>query len=180
MLQSAVFSLSLLPLPLVLTWGGCLWPGQHLEGASRKASPHLSWRRVKTGFACPPCSVSVGSYYHGNQPKSLPDSKRFPFLSFGVTCGLSSLGLASSEAAGYFCILLPSWCLVSRTAFMTSALLPMVASLGLLEGPHRLLSQLMVFVITVIGCPCSHSLSLCPKGRNSGASCRPHTCLGFA
>lgn len=152
--------------------------GSTLRGPLKKASPHLSWRRVATVFACPPCSVSEGSYCHGNQPE-IP--ARFQAVSFSVIWGhfwpqLPGFG----QFRGSGLPLYPAASLVSRTAFMTSALLPMVASLGLLEGPHRLLSQLMVFVITVIGCPCSHSLSPCPKGRNSGASCRPHTCRGFA
>lgn len=134
--------------------------------------------------------LSLGGvpYCHGSRQKSLLDSKPFPFLSSGGNFwgNLSSLGLASPETEGYLCILLPSWsseqgCFYDQLLPMLS-LLSMPAFIGLLwkEGPHRLLSQLMVFVIAVIRCPCSHALPLCPKGRNSGARCRPLTCHGSA
>lgn len=160
LLPPVAFSLPLLPLPLVLTFG----------------------------FACLPCSVSVGfpiAMAVGRNPCWIPSP--FLFCPVGVTSGdnLSSLGLASPETEGYLCILLPSWsseqgCFYDQ--LLPMSLLPMPAFIGLLwkEGPHRLLSQLMVFVITIIRCPCSHSLPLCPKGRNSGARCRPPTCHGSA
>lgn len=112
--------------------------------------------------------------------KSLPDSKRFPFLSFGGYLWPQLPRFGQFRDSGL--LLYPAAQLGSGEQDCFYDQLPPAHGCfpwPPLEGPHRLLNQLMVFVITVIGCPCSHSLSPCPKGRNSGASCRPHTCVAL-
>lgn len=90
MLQSAVFSLSLLPLPLVLTWGGCLWPGQHLEGASKKSLPS-SVLEEGSNWICLPSWLSLCRVLLPWQPTRNPCQIPSSFL----FCHLGSL-LASA------------------------------------------------------------------------------------